>query len=112
MEIVSLCLVPCGEKLLSFGKHGSGQGEFNCPRGVAVDGEGNILVSDGGNLRIQKLTAEGKFLAGGTGGREALQLAYNAKNRMVYVVEGWNHRVQILNSDLTFSSTLGKNDWV
>ena len=48
-------------------------------------------------------------------GREALQfsfpteIAYNAKNRMMYVVEGWNHRVQILNSDLTFSSTLGKN---
>ena len=106
---------PSGEKLVAFGKHGSGQGEFNCPRGVAVDGEGSILVSDGGNHRIQKLTAEGKFLAGGTGGCEALQfsfpteIAYNAKNRMVYVVEGWNHRVQILNSDLTFSSTLGKN---
>ena len=50
---------PSGEKLQSFGKHGSGQGEFDCPRGVAVDGEGNILVSDGGNHRIQKFTAEG-----------------------------------------------------
>lgn len=33
-----------GEKLRSFGTKGSGQGEFDCPEGVAVDGEGNILV--------------------------------------------------------------------
>ena len=30
--------------LRSFGKRGSGQGEFHRPCGVAVDGEGNILV--------------------------------------------------------------------
>ena len=99
---------PSGEKLQSFGKRGSGQGEFDYPRGVAVDGEGNILVVDGNNHRIQKLTAEGQFLAAvGTRGSGPLQfsfpteITYNAKNRMVYVVEGWNHRVQILNSDLT-----------
>ena len=54
---------PSGEKLQSFGKHGSGQGEFDNPCGVAVDGERNILVADGNNQRIQKFTAEGQFLA-------------------------------------------------
>ena len=33
-----------GEKLRSFGLHVYGQGQFNGPTGVAVDGE-NILVS-------------------------------------------------------------------
>ena len=106
---------PSGKKLRSFGKRGSGQGEFNDPCGLAVDGEGNILVADRGNHRIQKFTVEGQFLAAvGTEGSGSLQfsypmdVAYNIKNRMVYVVDGWNCRVQVLNSDLTFSSTLGK----
>ena len=107
---------PSGEKLRSFGKHGSGQGEFQVPCGVAVDGEGNILVVDGNNHRIQKFTAEGQFLAAvGTRGSGPLQfssprgIAYNAKNRMVYVTDYGNNRVQVVNSDLTFSSTFGKN---
>ena len=54
---------PSGEKLRSFGTHGSGQGQFDCPCGIAVDGEGNILVIDFRNNRIQKFTAEGQFLA-------------------------------------------------
>ena len=59
---------PSGEKIQSFGKHGSGQGEFKHPSGVAVDGEGNILVADWGNHCIQKLTADGQFIAAvGTG---------------------------------------------
>ena len=107
---------PSGEKLRSFGKRGSGQGEFYSPGGVAVDGEGNILVADRNNHRIQKFTAEGQFLAAvGTRGCGPLQfsnptdIAYNAKNRMVYVVDYKNSRVQVLNSDLAFSSTFGKN---
>ena len=106
---------PSGEKLRSFGKRGSGQGEFNGPHGVTVDGEGNILVAGYGNNCIQKFTAEGKFLAAvGTRGSGLLQfscptgIAYNAKNRMVYVVDLDNCRVQVLNSDLTFSSSFGK----
>ena len=106
---------PSGEKHQSFGKCGSGQGEFYGPRGVAVDGEGNILVADGKNHRIQKFTSGGQFLAAvGTRGGGPLQfssptdIAYNAKNRMVYVVDWSNNRVQVLNSDLSFSSTFGK----
>ena len=125
---------PSGDELRSFGKlvsrqgkfhhphggkfhhpRGSRQEKFHRPRGVAVDGMGNILVVDE-KCRIQKFTAEGQFLAAvGTRGSGPLQfsnptsIAYNAKNRMVYVAESGNHRVQILNSDLKFSSTFGKN---
>ena len=104
-----------GEKLRSFGTHGSGQGQLNCPYGIAVDGEGNILVADGNNNRIQKFTAEGKFFtAVGTKGSGPLQfnyptdIAFNTSNNKVYVVNNENHRVEVLNSDLTFSSTFGK----
>ena len=36
---------PSGDKLQSFGTEGASQGQFMNPRGVAVDGEGNILVT-------------------------------------------------------------------
>ena len=104
---------PSGDMLRSFGTKGSGQGQFRHPRGVAVDGEGNILVAD--NHRIQKLTAEGQFLtAVGTKGSGPLQfnkvqdIAINTSNNKVYVVDNLNHRIQVLNSDLTFSNTFGK----
>ena len=45
-----------------FGTPGSGRGQFNGPRGVAVDDEGNILVVDAGNNRIQKFKSDGQFV--------------------------------------------------
>ena len=104
---------PSGKKLRSFGRIGSGQGQFDWPCGVTVDGEGNILVADTHNHRIQKLTAECQFLtAVGKHGSGPLQfrgptdIAFNNK---VYVADIGNNRIQVLNSDLTFSSTFGKH---
>ena len=106
---------PNGDKLRSFGTKGSGQGQFMHPSGVAVDGEGNILVADSDNNRIQKFTAEGQFLtAVGTKGSGPLQfdqlgdIAINTSNNKVYVVDNGNSRIQILNTDFTFSNTFEK----
>ena len=107
---------PSGEKLRTFGTHGSGQGQFQSPCGVAVDDEWNILfVADTYNHRIQKFTPEGQFLtAVGTEGKGPLQfdlpndIVLNSANKKVYVTDNLNHRVQVLNSDLTFSSSFGK----
>jgi tripartite motif-containing protein 71 len=52
-----------GKMLLSFGRLGSGDGEFNKPSDVAIDKRGNIFVSDTGNNRVQKFDSSGKFLA-------------------------------------------------
>jgi len=37
-----------------WGSRGAGDGQFNDPRGIAVDGEGNVYVGDRNNNRIQK----------------------------------------------------------
>ena len=106
---------PNGKKLQSFGSRGSRQGQFAVPWGVAVDGEGNILVADTGNHRIQKFTSSGQFLcAVGTQGKGPLQfndpryIAFNATNNKIYVTDTVNFRIQVLNFDLTFSDTFGR----
>lgn len=104
---------PKGERIRSFGRYGSGKGQFENPCGVAVDGLGKILVVDHSNHRIQKFTAEGQFLAAvGTEGRGPLQFYYPIdvaiSNSKVYVVDKYNHRIQVLNSDLSYFSTFGR----
>ena len=59
---------PNGDKIRSFGAHGSVRREFYEPCDVAVDGEGNILVAERKNNRILKLTAEGQFITSAGGG--------------------------------------------
>ena len=44
------------------GRYGSGDGRFDGPMGVATDGKGHVYVADGGNHRIQKFSAQGRFL--------------------------------------------------
>ena len=107
---------PSGEKVRSFSMHGSGQGEISSPYQVAVDGRGNVLVTDRWNYRIQKFTVEGKFVQEvGTKGRGPLRfdcpygIAYSPANDKVYVGDGVDGCIQILNSDLTYSSTFGRN---
>ena len=104
-----------GKKLRWLGTQGSVHGQFNYPRGVAVDSEDNILITDTDNQQIQKLTTTGKFLTAiGTKGSGPVQfngpfdVTFNATNNKVYVVDCWNHHVQVLNSDLTFSSIFGQ----
>ncbi len=44
------------------GTCGTGTEQFSEPRGVAVDGEGNVYVADTGNRRIVKLDPTGEFV--------------------------------------------------
>ena len=41
-----------GTQLHSFGTRGSGEKEFNVPKGIAVDTSGNVYVCDSGNNRL------------------------------------------------------------
>lgn len=50
------------QDLFSFGSEGSGPGQFKFPRGVAIDGNGSIIVGDSGNNRIQIFDEDGKFI--------------------------------------------------
>ena len=83
--------------------------------GLTLDKEGNVIVGDNVNNSIRKYSPEGQLLAFvGTGGTGPLQfeeirdIAINTRNNKVYVADCFNHRIQVLNSDLTFLASFGE----
>jgi sugar lactone lactonase YvrE len=83
------------------------EGQFKNPSGIAVDGAGNVYVSDGGRADIQKFDAQGNFLAkiGETGASDGQfnagilgsLIVNNAGD--IYVADFWSDRVQVFGSD-------------
>jgi hypothetical protein len=51
-----------GKYLRSFGRLGSGPGEFKTPHDLTLDPQGRLLVADRGNHRIQVLDQDGNFI--------------------------------------------------
>lgn len=51
----------------SWGTPGSGPGQFHLPHSIAVNDDGNLLVADRSNKRIQIFTPEGQYLGEWTG---------------------------------------------
>jgi sugar lactone lactonase YvrE len=52
-----------GKFIKTWGKRGSGPGEFDVPHAVAFDSAGRLFVGDRSNNRIQIFDQDGKFLA-------------------------------------------------
>ncbi len=59
----SSSLAPDGKVIKTWGKKGTGPGEFNEPHGIALDSAGRVFVADRVNARIQIFDPDGKFLA-------------------------------------------------
>ena len=83
-------------------------GVFWGPRGIAVDGEGNLVVTDTGNKRVQVFDPEGNFVTqfGGAGlepGQfdEPVGVAVGPDGS-VFVADTWNQRIQKFDASYTF----------
>jgi len=83
-------------------------GKLQQPRGIAVTRDGNVLVSDFGNERIQEFGPNLTFLRTfGSGGdlpgqfKQPGDVAEGPKGE-IFVADTWNHRVQVLSKDGTF----------
>jgi DNA-binding beta-propeller fold protein YncE len=104
-----LSALPEGVTNMFEGGRGSGKGEFDLPTGICIDGNGNILVADTGNGRIEKFSPTGSFLSviasKGSGHGQLGEPNGIAVDRSgnIYVAEvASNHRVQKLAPDGTF----------
>jgi sugar lactone lactonase YvrE len=101
-----------GNLLRVIGQSGSpsaeqdGGGLFFGPRDIVILNDGNILVTDTGNHRLQVFDPEGNFLY--TEGAQGIQpgqfyepvgLGYSP-SETIYVVDTWNGRIQELTTDL------------
>ena len=91
------------------GGQGTGKGQFNTPRAIAVDSAGNIFVADTGNRRIEKFSPTGAFLSF-IGAKRSGQGQLADPNGLaidragnIYVAEiGSKHRIRKLGPDGAF----------
>lgn len=94
-----------GDHLFDIGKRGTGPGEFNLPRDVAVGKDGRIYVVDGGNFRVQIFDRDGKYMSSfGTVGKQLGNFARpkeiaTDKDGNVYVADSAFGNFQIFTPD-------------
>ena len=87
------------------------------PSGIAVDQDGNILLSDTDSHRVLKFSSDGTLLAT-LGNRYSIGAGEGEFNKPkgiavassgdVYVCDKDNHRIQVLNSELQFKFAFGR----
>ena len=102
-----------GRRIRTIGSKGKEDGNFTNPRGVVMTQNNHILVTD--YERIQKLTLSGHCVRSLCGqGSGPLQfgdpkgVTIHRQTGKILVADSNNHRIQVLNSDLTFSHSFGE----
>ncbi len=50
-----------GKHIMDIGRRGTGAGEFNLPRDLAIGRDGRLYVVDGGNFRVQVFNTDGSY---------------------------------------------------
>lgn len=92
-----------GKFIKSFGKLGSGPGEFRGPHDITMDEQGRLFVADRGNMRVQILDQDGKYL--GEWKQFSRPSGVYIRNQMIYVADsesngvaphpGWKRGIRI-----------------
>ena len=99
-----------GTFLTTWGSSGTGNGQFNGPGGIKVDGSGNVFVADTENNRIQKFDNAGTFLTTWRTGTEPLvgpdSIAVDGSGN-VFVTEFFTNRIEKFDNAGTFLTTWG-----
>ena len=103
--------------LRAFGSQGASNGKFNCPRLMACDHEGNIVVVDKSNHRLQVLRRSdgaclrtiGSFGEGPGQFNHPLDVAFDGAGNII-VADFYNNRLQVLcYADGSHVRTIGRH---
>lgn len=104
-----------GPVLLSFGSEGESGGQLCRPWGVCCDKNGNIIVADRSNNRIQIFDNNGKFVhkfgsAGSRNGQFDRPAGVTCDNERgtIIVADKDNHRIQVFTQDGNFELKFGE----
>ncbi len=109
------------QPVATLGAFGTGPGQFQYPRDVAIAPDGTLYVADTWNHRIQHLSSTGEVLHvwGMPTDLESPQapppgtfaepwgLAVDGQGR-VYVADTWNHRIQVFTAEGEFLTMWGR----
>jgi DNA-binding beta-propeller fold protein YncE len=90
-----------GNFVSAYGGPGSGPGQFQHPQGLAVDGEGRVIVADMGNNRLQVLSFDGTdwgYIRSITAGFLAPTGAAAGADGRILVADTGNNRVVVLDA--------------
>lgn len=105
-----------GELIREFGGEGAGEGQLNTPRGLTVDGVGNIYVGDCDNHCVKVFSPKGEVLLvigrQGSGDGELnfpCGVAVDDTRQRVYVADCDNDRLVVFGKDGSFVGTMGKS---
>ena len=97
----------------AFGSSGSGEGQFSTPAGIARDAEGNLLVVDAGDNRVEEFNSKGEYLSAfgslGSGNGQLKSpkgIAIDSAGN-VWVADTSNNRVEEFNSNGEYLSQFG-----
>jgi tripartite motif-containing protein 71 len=118
-----------GLVLMQGGQPGGGPGQFNYPRGVAVDSHNDIYVADSKNHRIQKFSGKdwqmldqfgGLVNMGGADPKRLQNESLGKLNEpngiavgpddMIYVIDTWNGRIQVFNTKGKCKKAIASDD--
>jgi len=108
-----------GKYLASFGSWGSGNGQIATPIPfsveLAIDAQGNVYVTDGGNNRVEKFDSQGNYLSQfgsfGTGNGQfnaPTGIAIDAQGN-IYVTDVVNERVEKFDANGNYLSQFGSS---
>ncbi|XP_065894923.1 E3 ubiquitin-protein ligase TRIM71-like [Dysidea avara] len=115
-DVTNKCVIvlDCNFALLAVIGQGSGDNRLVNPNGVAVSKDGIIAISDSDSHQVKKYSLQGKLLSiignniGNNNGQfnKPRGLVFSS-NKMLYVVDGRNRRVQVFQQDDKFAFTFG-----
>ena len=103
--------VQTGKFVKSFGKLGTGKGEFKNPTNICMDGEGHVVVTDSNNSRIQVLTKDGKlvFKFGDSGSEKLHQPTGCVYHKNMFIVsDSFNHNLKVFDNSGKFLYKIGE----
>jgi DNA-binding beta-propeller fold protein YncE len=96
-----------GNFLMTWGGEGKGPGEFSQPHAVLVDPQGQVIIADRSNQRLQVFDAEGRFLREKKHPGTPCGLALCSDKKHIMMAHGHAGRIMKLDMDLNLLAATG-----